>query len=371
MQIERIGEVKTVFSGEGKHDYFAWPSVTRTKDGKIVTACSGYRLGHICPFGKAVQAVSTDEGETYTPPQIVIDTVLDDRDAGLCPFGENGLILTSFNNSTAFQKKIYKGPFGNKQYRARRKYALAYLKNVTPEAEEKALGVTFKVSFDGGVTFGPLYKSPITSPHGPVELSDGTILWVGRTYTEDDSFRQENDCISAYIVDPTTGAMECIGRVEDIFENGKKTLSCEPHAIELASGKIICHIRVENRGGERLFTLYQTESTDGGKNWTRPRRILEPTGGAPAHLLLHSSGALVSTYGYRNDPPSVRAIISYDEGVTWSAPQILFDDLPSTPDMGYPCSVETKDGEIITVFYAHPSMDEPANILQQRWRIKR
>ncbi len=369
MRIERVGDVKRIFSAEGIHNYFAWPSITRTKDGKIVAACSGFRLEHICPFGKAAQAISTDEGETYAPPQIVIDTVLDDRDAGLCAFGKNGLILTSFNNSTDFQRKIYKRRFGNKEYRTRRKYVLAYLSRVSDKEEKKALGATFKVSFDGGVTFGPLYKSPITSPHGPIELSDGTVLWVGRTYTEDDSYRQENDRIAAYAVDPDSGEMSYLGRVDDIFENGKKTLSCEPHAVQLPDGKIICHIRVENLEGERVFTLYQTESTDGGKNWTRPRRILEPTGGAPAHLLLHSSGLLVCSYGYRNDPPSIRVIVSADEGKTWSSPMIVVDDLPPTPDMGYPCSVEVKGGDIITVFYAHSSLDEPANIFQQKWRI--
>lgn len=367
MQIERIGNVKTVFSGEGIHNYFAWPSIARLKDGRIVAACSGFRLEHICPFGKAAQAISADEGESYTPPQVVIDTVLDDRDVGLCPFGESGLILTSFNNTTDFQRKIYKRRFGNKEYRTRRKYALAYLARVKKEEEERALGATFKVSYDNGMTFGPLHKSPVSSPHGPIELSDKSILWVGSEYGKDDFITD----IVACIIDPLTGDATRIGKIDDILIDGKRVAMCEPYALQLPGGKIICHIRVENNGGEKVFTLYQTESDDGGKSWTKPRRILEPTGGAPAHLLLHSSGALICTYGYRQNPQSIRAIVSYDEGATWSDPQVIFDDLPSTPDMGYPCSVETKDGGIITVFYAHPSISEPANILQQKWRIKR
>ena len=33
-----------------------------------------------------------DDGETYTPAAPVIDTVLDDRDAGLCTFGKSSVI---------------------------------------------------------------------------------------------------------------------------------------------------------------------------------------------------------------------------------------------------------------------------------------
>ena len=62
------------------------------------------RLEHVCPFGKAVISYSFDGGETYTLPAPVIDTTLDDRDAGICPFGESGVIFTSFNNSAEMQR---------------------------------------------------------------------------------------------------------------------------------------------------------------------------------------------------------------------------------------------------------------------------
>ena len=64
---------------------------------------SGFRLRHLCPFGKAVIAYSEDAGETYTQPAPVIDTVLDDRDSGIVPFGEKQVIVTSFNNTVEDQ----------------------------------------------------------------------------------------------------------------------------------------------------------------------------------------------------------------------------------------------------------------------------
>ena len=74
--------------------YFGWPTVTRLPDGTLAMAASGFRLEHVCPFGKGVIAYSKDEGESWTHPAVVIDTPLDDRDCGLTCFGEGKVILS-------------------------------------------------------------------------------------------------------------------------------------------------------------------------------------------------------------------------------------------------------------------------------------
>ena len=141
------------------------------------------------------------------------------------------------------------------------------------------------------------------------------------------------------------------------------------YKLQLPDGKIICHIHVECEGAGRVFTLYQTESIDGGRTRTKPYAILDRTGGAPAHLLYHSSGVLISTYGYRNDPPSIRAICSTDGGQSWCEPLLISDEMAPTWDMGYPCSVELADGSILSVFYAHTDINGPAQILRQKWKL--
>jgi hypothetical protein len=63
------------------------------------------------------------------------------------------------------------------------------------------------------------------------------------------------------------------------------------------------HIRLEEEGKrseERLFTLCQSISDDGGKTFVVPRPLLNE--GAPPHLLQHSSGAVICTYGRRKPP---------------------------------------------------------------------
>ena len=99
MKIKKIGGVQTVMSNpDSHHGYFAWPTVAKLQNGRICVGASGYRVEHICPFGKGVLAFSDDNGETYSKPVPVFDTVLDDRDVGLTVFGKSGLIATSFKN---------------------------------------------------------------------------------------------------------------------------------------------------------------------------------------------------------------------------------------------------------------------------------
>lgn len=363
MRAEKIGRPYVIQSNpDGKHKYFGWPTVARLKNGVIAVGSSGNRLRHICPFGKAMISFSYDDGATFTHPTPVIDTPLDDRDCGLAPFGKSGLIVTSFNNTVAFQRRQLKMTASNDEY------IKAYLDTVTPGEEAKYLGSEYVISRDNGVTFGEVKKAPVTSPHGPCETCDGRVIYVGRAYAASDS-RSDTDLIHCAEMDEN-GDFRVIGTVPPIYVGGQKAMSCEPHAICLADGTLVCHIRVQSYPDVQLglFTVFQTESTDGGVTWSEPRQLLGDKGGAPAHLMMHSSGVLVSVYGYREAPYGIRAALSRDGGKTW---QTDLDVLPeaSSPDLGYPSSVELSDGSILTVYYVRPEKDSPAIVMGQRWTI--
>ncbi len=382
MKVKLIGKPKVVLNNpDSYHDYFAWPSLARLKNGKIAVGSSGFRLSHICPFGKAVMAVSEDEGETYTRPMVVFDTPLDDRDCGLTPFGKSGLIATSFNNSHVLQRK--EAPrYNQKKYHA---YLSSYIDLFTEEDYDKYLGATMRISHDNGVTFGPVIKVPATSPHGPFEASDGKVIWVGRTFSYDDSFRKSSDeeYVAAYEVNTDTGALTILGKLPNVSDEHGELLSCEPHTIELPNGDFLCHVRVQRGGEHSVFTIYQSVSKDRGYTWSVPEPLLPVNGGAPAHILLHSSGVLVSTYGYRARPFGVKVMFSKDMGKTWEINDEYIYDADVSADVGYPESIELSDGSILTVFYGHPGKDpesfdpdvihsglEPSVILQQKWRIE-
>lgn len=364
MKINLIKEPQIIMSNpHSKHNYFGWPSAVRLQNGKIAAVASGYRLEHVCPFGKAVISYSEDEGETYTAPAPVIDTVLDDRDAGICTFGKKGVIVTSFNNTREMQKSCL-GKCDRYRETAT-PYSGAYLDFVSDEEEKEFLGSVFRISNDCGVTFGEIHKAPITSPHGPVELNDGTVLWVGRTFSEDDTM-MGYDRICAYKINTDNGETELVGIINPIFREGKQAFSCEPYAIQLDDGTIICHIRVQNPG----FTIYQSVSKDMGKTWSEPVQILADNGGAPSHILKHSSGVLIATYSYREFPYGIKAMLSYDNGNTWDTDHIVYPNEIDN-DIGYPMTVELNDGSLITVFYARPYKGSPAVIMQQKWSFEK
>ena len=350
--LEVLEPARTVLENPaGPGSYFGWPSIARLQSGKLAVACSGFRRGHICPFGQAVMITSSDEGRTYTSASAIIETPLDDRDAGVVPFGENGVIFTSFNNTRAAQRAWNPG---NAEY-------MAYVDTITDEDEARYLGSTFRLSFDGGNTFGEIFISPVTSPHGPTALADGTLLWVGRTFAEDDVFT-ENNRVEAWKIN-LDGAMEFVGAVPPVYKNGRLVNACEPSCIELPNGDLLCHFRDDG-----AFTVYQTRSTDRGVTWSVPVQLLADRGGSPPHLCLHSSGVLISAYGYRNEPYGIRLMLSSDLGETWQTDIVLWDRGVSS-DLGYPATVELNDGSLLTVFYAQDDVNGPAVIKQIRWKF--
>ncbi|MEX0669784.1 MAG: exo-alpha-sialidase [Pirellulales bacterium] len=147
----------------------------------------------------------------------------------------------------------------------------------------------------------------------------------------------------------------------------------EPHVVELSSGRLVAAIRLEDHSGKTLaaagipsFTIMQTESDDGGATWSMPRWL--GFKGSPPHLLRHSSGALVMTYGYRERPFGQRVAISRDDGRTWDADWILRGDGPDG-DLGYPSTVELTDGSLFTVCYQKAGKDEKCSLLSSRWKL--
>ncbi len=367
MKIHILEDAKVIMSNrDSRHRYFAWPTVARLKNGKIAVTASGYRLYHLCPFGKVAMTVSEDEGNTFSPLQTIIDTPLDDRDAGICPFGKSGVVVTSFNNTREKQRSWIRTTYMDRKTEEEMQYIEAYINNVTDEQEEKYLGSTYKVSYDNGVTFGEVKHSVVNCPHGPIELLDGSLLYVG-TDSAGGSLARKYKGICVAKFDVETGG-EIIGKIDVIPEGD----SHEPHVVQLPDGKLICHIRVQRyrSGEELLFSTFQSESHDGGYTWTKPHQILSDHGGAPAHLMYHSSGAVISVYGYRQAPYAIKAMISYDGGKSWDIDNVIYEQ-PHSADIGYPATVELKDGSLLTVFYAKEHELSPAEIYSIKWNFEK
>ena len=345
---------------EGFFRYQAWPTVVRGEDGTLYAASSGHRLGHVCPFGKNLLYISTDEGKTWRGPQIINDTYMDDRDAGLCAWGEGNLLLTWFNSSMeGLDKREPRTPL----------LSTPMAKAVrdtwrTMAAEDNKAASFVRLSRDKGLTWGERVQVPVTSPHGPVRTADGKLFYFGkefRAFSED--YETGEICAIESADDGMTWTKLGVVPVPDGIPLDRIH---EPHAIVLPDGRLLGGIRISGESDRSGNTVYTTFSNDGGKTWTVP----QPTGasGTPPHFLLHSSGAVVLTFGRRGNSNFEIAMISYDGGQTWGDEIVISPESPDW-DLGYPSSVELSDGSIFTVYYQKYGNDTYNSILSTRWQL--
>jgi len=92
----RIIDTK-VISQEPQY-YHGWPTIARRQDGTLLVVCSGGRQKHVCPFGRVELIVSRDDGAKWSWPRTILDTDLDDRDAGVLETQKGTLIVTTFTS---------------------------------------------------------------------------------------------------------------------------------------------------------------------------------------------------------------------------------------------------------------------------------
>lgn len=345
---------------KNRFGFYAWPTVAKLKDGTLAAVFSGRRTRHIDPFGTMMISYSKDEGRTWTHPAAVIDTPLDDRDGGIC-VAENGTVfVTSFNNSIAQQREWAncsdRTPAQTRMYHA-------YLDMLTAEDEEEWLGSLMAESADG-YTFGSPYKVPASTPHGPVVLPNGEMLYVGSNFGDADRKK-----LGVY--KSLNGRdWEKISTIQE-GKTANDFIICEPHAVAFDGGKIVVLFRKEgkfldNEAGQELTTL-QCESLDGGRTFSEPKILCE---GAPPFLFRHSSGTVICAYAYRKEPYAQRVMLSNDECKTWSECFDINKDAKSF-DCGYHSVAELSDGSLISVYYQTKQKGQHTNgIYYTVWRFE-
>ncbi len=346
--------------------YFGWGSVARIDEHTLIAVCSGERTAHVCPWGKTELFYSYDDGRTWSNPTVINDTALDDRDAGIVNLGNGKLLLTWFNHPLRYCAH----PDSEE---ARDRMALAYM-DIAAQYDKKQHGSHVRLSFDRGFSWTPAQKLEVSSPHGPTVLSDGTILYLGKTMYSDkhprdpESYLDHTEPVLSLLSHDGGFTWEEGGTVP-LPEGCKWEYFHEPHQVQLPSGRIVGMIRFQPKKDEtpyeKTFSMFTTWSDDGGYTWEKP--VYTDVSGSPPHLLAHSSGALVCVYGRREAPFGERAMVSYDEGRTWAED---FEIFPGTdPDLGYPASVELFDGSILTVYYQKFPGDAKDSFLYTHWTL--
>jgi hypothetical protein len=341
--------------------YHGWPTVARRRNGELLVSYSGGREQHVCPFGKVELIRSTDDGKTWSWPRVLVDLGIDNRDSGILETAKGTLLVTTFT-SMAYEPMLRKAeklkPGQPGVWPAKRLADWQAAERRLSPAERRAnLGVWMVRSVDGGRSWSAPYDSLLNSPHGPVQLTDGRLLYAGIDLWR--TPRRVGVCQSTDDGQTWQHLAEIPVRPGD-----NSGVYDELHAVEAGDGRLIVQIRNHNRAnsGETL----QCESSDGGRTWSVPHAI--GVWGLPSHLLRLADGRLLMTYGYRRKPFGNQARVSEDYGRTWSAAMLISDD-GASGDLGYPSTVQLADHSLLTVWYESMPRTAGAVLRQARWAL--
>jgi Neuraminidase (sialidase) len=129
--------------------------------------------------------------------------------------------------------------------------------------------------------------------------------------------------------------------------------SNETAILALPDGSVVAALRSEKTGH-----LSTSVSKDGGRTWTMPVLLTKDLE-HPADLIRLRDNSVLLTYGVRNAPFGIAAMLSHDGGLNWDVKRkMLLADDTGNIDSGYPSSVQLPDGRIVTMYY---QVDDPAD----------
>jgi len=329
--------------------YIGWPSITQTRSGELLVVFSGMREAHVCPFGLTQMIRSSDLGLTWTDPETINNTPLDDRDAGILETSKGTLLVNWFTSLAFDTKKHYDR---NPPWKR-------HANKLGDETRKYWLGNWTRRSLDGGLSWEKPVKQLVSAPHEPIELSDGRLLYVGT------AFIQDKKIIG---VEQSADDGQTWQFISSIPMNADDdvTYAHEPHVVELSDGKLVAMFRYNPRDHGQSY-LRQSESYDGGLTWTTSHK----TGiwGYPPHLLELDKGLVMVSYGVRREPFGEKACISRDGGQTWETDKEIMINPAMNGDLGYPASVQLEDGSILTVYYQIDQEGEKTCLMCTHWRL--
>ena len=287
----------------GAGSYEAFPDLARLHDGRLICVFyAGY--GHVSlpredwPLGGRICFVlSSDEGQTWTAPQVLYDGPGDERDPSITQLREGGLICTFFRAGSA-EVWMTRSDDGAETWSTPRKIVSGYY-----------VSAPIRELPSGRLLLG-LYAQGSDTAHGAVIASDDG----GKTW-----------------------------RPAIDIDNGGVHLDAETDLVALKDGRVYAI----QRGG-RGATMHWSISHDQGETWTKSASV-----GFPGHApYLHRTRDGVVVLAYRGPNQGVQTWgtklrYSVDECETWSE-EFTVD---AWANGAYPSLVELADGSTLIVYY--------------------
>jgi len=296
-----------VCADAGTGAYEAFPDLCRTAKGELLCVFyAGY--AHVSdprpdlPKGARIALCrSLDDGRTWSPAEVVVDTPIDDRDPSILAL-PNGELLVTFmtydSKRAAGTHQVFtvRSGDGGKTWSAPEP-------TPTPFTQLEAISTPPRLMPDGRLLMTP-YGNHTGNPRSYKHAALIESRDLGRTWTT----------------------------ITEI--KSPKHLLLEPDLVRLPDNRLLLLARP---------VMVWTESTDGGKTWSETKEV-GFEGDCP-YLLLTSKNILLCGIRQRATKSTV-VLHSTDFGRTWKGPVVLDKVLGA-----YPSLVELPDGRIIVAYY--------------------
>lgn len=309
-----------------------FPKLLLRKNGELLAT---FKTGapHSGKTGRASLSRSVDGGYTWSRPVTIFD--IPDADDSTDALGElsDGTLLFAAVSYT------WKG----EQY-----------------SDESFRADTYVIhSHDDGATWMPPLKvntTPFTwsYPYGRIlTLDDGTLLLscFGGYLPKDSEDSQAHSERQPAKREELRGDFAFVVRSHDGGKTWGNSSLVARHYNEitimpLKNGALLAVIRSDT-GGHLATTI----SSDQGQTWSAPKQITADQE-HPGDLIRLADGRILMSYGERNRPYGIRALLSSDEGISWDKENTL--ELATDgdhPDLGYAVSVQRNDRALVTLYY--------------------
>jgi hypothetical protein len=199
-------------------------------------------------------------------------------------------------------------------------------------------------------------------PFSMTRTPNGKLIAAGYSGTDSPS---PGKCVSLFLESANEG---CTWKYLSHIADDNVFSLCEPAVLPCSDGRLIAMLRAEwesvpkeqwpqeierDRSKTYGYFMYQSESDDGGRTWSKP--VQTPFWGHPASLVQLKSGNVLMVWGVRRKPYSIMAVLSRDGGKTWDTATVrtlhVFD--PGAYDLGYPVAAQLQDGSIMCAYYGY------------------
>jgi hypothetical protein len=306
---------KIISRGPAAGTYQAFSDVCRLPGGDLMCVFyAGY--GHVSlpndewPRGGRICLVrSSDEGRTWSEPQVLFDGPQDDRDPHIAAIRDGTLLCSFFqyrrnNGKTEFDTCLVSSSDGGQTWDGEPRVLMA---------DRWACSAPVREMPDGTRLLGVYTASDATAFGAVLRSTDG-----GRTWSE------------PIAIDPQSGVR----------------LDAETDVVRLPDGSLFAALR-----GDGKVNMHYSLSRDLGLTWS-PVKDIGFLGHCP-HLTRLSGGEILLTHRL----PNTSLHISRDDARTWQGP-IQIDSVHGA----YASTVELKDGSVLIVYYE----EGPASAVRAR-----